>query len=96
MRDTGCGAVAPPGVDGTVSTPIDELAGLLPEGTVVTDEATSDGYRHDSASFCAAGRPLGVARPTTTEQVQTVLLLGTRRRRRRRRRPYRRRGRSGR
>jgi glycolate oxidase len=80
MRDTGCGAVAPPGVDGTVSTPIDELAGLLPEGTVVTDEATSDGYRHDSASFCAAGRPLGVARPTTTEQVQTVLRWATRHR----------------
>jgi len=63
-----------------VSTPIDELAALLPEGTVVTDEATSDGYRHDSASFCAAGRPLGVVRPTTTEQVQTVLRWATRHR----------------
>jgi glycolate oxidase len=65
--------VAPGGMDSTVSTPIDELAALLPEGTVVTDPATSDTYRHDSASFCAAGAPLGVVRPTTTEQVQTVL-----------------------
>ena len=56
-----------------MTAPIDELVRLLPEGTVVTDEATSDSYRHDSASFCAAGRPLGVVRPTTTEQVSAVL-----------------------
>jgi glycolate oxidase len=60
-------------VDARVSTSIEELAALLPDGAVVTDEATSDSYRHDSASFCAAGRPLGVVRPTTTEQVQTVM-----------------------
>ncbi|MGY1836668.1 FAD-binding oxidoreductase [Blastococcus sp. SYSU DS0510] len=53
--------------------PIDELVARLPEGSVVTDPATSDGYRHDSASFCPAGTPLGVVRPTTTEHVQTVL-----------------------
>ena len=57
----------------TETVRIDELAAQLPEGTVVTDPATSDSYRHDSASFCAAGTPLGVVRPTTTEQVQTVL-----------------------
>ena len=33
-----------------------------------------------SASFCAAGRPLGVVRPTTTEQVQAVLRWATRHR----------------
>ena len=65
--------MAPPGVDDHVSAPIDELAAQLPDGTVVTDPATSDSYRHDSASFCAAGAPLAVVRPTTTEQVQTVL-----------------------
>jgi glycolate oxidase len=74
-------------VDGTVSTPIDalpiqelpvqELAAQLPEGTVVTDPATSDTYRHDSASFCAAGAPLAVVRPTTTEQVQIVMRWAT-------------------
>ncbi len=68
-----------------MSTPIQttalaELAGLLPDGALVTDEATSDSYRHDSASFCAAGRPLGVVRPTTTEQVQSVLRWATRHR----------------
>jgi glycolate oxidase len=65
-------------VEGTVSTDIvsgnvDSLIAALPEGTVVTDAATSDGYRHDSASFCAAGSPLAVVRPTSTEQVQAVL-----------------------
>ncbi|TQN35711.1 glycolate oxidase [Blastococcus colisei] len=56
-----------------MSAPIDVLEGQLPEGSVVIDPATSEGYRHDSASFCAAGTPLAVVRPTTTEQVQTVL-----------------------
>jgi glycolate oxidase len=65
-------------MDSTVTTtagtaPIEDLAGTLPDGVVVTDEATSDAYRTDSASFCPAGTPLGVARPTSTEQVQTVL-----------------------
>jgi len=60
-----------------VSTPIEELAAALPEGTVVTDPATSDAYRRDSASFCAAGTPLAVVRPTTTEQVQAVMRWAT-------------------
>jgi glycolate oxidase len=65
--------MAAEGRGATVTAPIDELVRLLPEGTVVTDEATTDSYRHDSASFCVAGRPLGVVRPTTTEQVSAVL-----------------------
>jgi glycolate dehydrogenase FAD-linked subunit len=64
-------------VDGTVSTAIDELTAHLPEGTVVTDPATSDAYRYDSASFCAAGAPLAIVRPTTTEQVQGVMRWAT-------------------
>jgi len=36
--------------------------------------------RHSSASFCPAGVPLGVARPTSTDQVQTVLRWATRHR----------------
>jgi glycolate oxidase len=55
------------------TTPIEELAGALPAGVVVTDPATTEGYRTDSASFCPSGVPLAVARPTSTEQVQTVL-----------------------
>jgi glycolate oxidase len=63
-----------------VSTPIEELAAELPDGVVVTDAATTDAYRTDTASFCPAGVPLGVARPTSTEQVQTVLRWATRHR----------------
>jgi glycolate oxidase len=60
-----------------VTAPLDELVRHLPEGTVVTDAATSDAYRYDSASFCAAGSPLAVVRPTTTEQVSTALRWAT-------------------
>jgi glycolate oxidase len=56
-----------------VTAPVEELARRLPEGSLVTDPATTDAYRHDSASFCAAGTPLAVVRPASTEQVQTVL-----------------------
>lgn len=46
-------------MDVDVSTPIEatavaDLAARLPEGTVVTEPATADRYRYDSASFCAA------------------------------------------
>ena len=57
-----------------------ELAAQLPEGVLVTDEATTEAYRFDSASSCPAGRPLGVVRPTTTEQVQAALRWATRHR----------------
>jgi glycolate oxidase len=80
VRDTGHDGVDPTGVDSTVSTPIEELAAALPDGVVVTDPATTDSYRTDSASFCPAGVPLGVARPTSTDQVQTVLRWATRHR----------------
>ena len=80
MRDTGHDGVDPTGVDSTVSTPIEELAAALPDGVVVTDAATTDTYRTDTASFCPAGIPLGVARPTSTDQVQTVLRWATRHR----------------
>jgi glycolate oxidase len=56
-----------------VTAPLDDLARQLPDGAVVTDPATMDAYRNDSASFCASGTPLGVVRPTSTEQVQAVL-----------------------
>jgi glycolate oxidase len=75
------GAVTGPAVTTqTETTPLEELAGSLPAGVVVADEATVEAYRTDTASFCPAGAPLGVARPTTTEQVQTVLRWATRHR----------------
>jgi len=54
----------------------DALAGLvadLPEGTVVTDPAITEGYRQDRAFDPSAGKPLAVVRPRSTEEVQTVL-----------------------
>jgi glycolate oxidase len=63
-----------------VTNPIDELAGELPAGTVVTDPTTTEAYRYDAATFCVAGLPLGVVRPTTTEQVQHVMRWATRHR----------------
>jgi glycolate oxidase len=63
---------------GVVSAPIDELVARLPGGAVVTDPATTEGYRGDSASFCPAGVPLAVARPTSTEAVQEVLRWASR------------------
>ncbi len=38
-----------------MTAPIDELVADLPDGTVVTESATTDAYRHDTAAFCDAG-----------------------------------------
>jgi glycolate oxidase len=50
-----------------------DLVGSLPEGTVVTDPAVTEGYRQDRALDPAAGKPVAVVRPRRTEEVQTVL-----------------------
>jgi glycolate oxidase len=58
----------------------DALAGLitgLPDGTVVTDPAITEGYRQDRAFDPSAGKPLAVVRPRRTEEVQTVLRWAT-------------------
>jgi glycolate oxidase len=58
----------------------DALARLiagLPDGTVVTDPAITEGYRQDRAFDPSAGKPLAVVRPRSTEQVQTVLRWAT-------------------
>ena len=58
----------------------DALAGLiagLPDGTVVTDPAITEGYRQDRAFDASAGKPLAVVRPRSTEEVQTVLRWAT-------------------
>jgi glycolate dehydrogenase FAD-linked subunit len=58
----------------------DVLAGLiagLPDGTVITDPAVTEGYRQDRAFDPSAGKPLAVVRPRRTEEVQTVLRWAT-------------------
>ena len=57
----------------TLSELLTELLDELPEGTVITDPDVVASYRHDRARDPAAGVPLAVVRPTSTEQVQTVL-----------------------
>jgi len=52
-----------------LSALIDELGA----GVVVTDPEILASYRHDWARDPAAGTPLAVVRPISTEQVQTVL-----------------------
>ena len=52
---------------------LDSLIAELPEGTVVTDPSITEGYRQDRALDPAAGKPLAVVRPLTTEHVQTVM-----------------------
>ena len=60
---------------------MDVLAALiaeLPDGTVVTDPAVTEGYRQDRAFDPSAGKPLAVVRPRRTEEVQTVLRWASR------------------
>lgn len=57
---------------------IAELAGELPEGVVVIDPDIVASYRQDRALDPDAGTPVAVARPTRTEEVQTILRWATR------------------
>lgn len=52
---------------------VNTLAALLPGGMLVTDPDILAGYRQDRALDPDAGTPLALVRPTTTEQVATVL-----------------------
>ena len=57
---------------------ISELASELPEGVIVTDPDIVASYRQDRAFDPDAGTALAVARPTRTEEVQTILRWATR------------------
>lgn len=57
----------------TLSTLVAELS----DGAVITDPDILDSYRQDRAMDPAAGIPLAVVRPSTTEEVQTVLRWAT-------------------
>ncbi|WP_143965529.1 FAD-binding oxidoreductase [Gordonia zhaorongruii] len=52
---------------------LSSLTTALPDGMVVTDPDILGGYRQDRAFDPAAGTPLALVRPTTTEQVQTTV-----------------------
>ncbi|HLT61469.1 MAG TPA: FAD-binding protein, partial [Microlunatus sp.] len=53
--------------------PLEELIGELPPGTVVTEAATIENYRHDWSRDPSAGTPLAVVRATDAEQVQATV-----------------------
>lgn len=56
-----------------VSSALDGLIAALPEGTVVTDPDIVASYRQDRAADPDAGTALAVARPRSTEDVQTIV-----------------------
>jgi glycolate dehydrogenase FAD-linked subunit len=51
----------------------DRLRGALGDRAVVTDPDVLDSHRNDHASFCTAGLPRLLARPSSTAEVQEVL-----------------------
>lgn len=55
------------------SLPLDQLAAALPDGTVITEQATIDTYRRDWARDPNAGMPAAVVRPTNADHVQTTM-----------------------
>ena len=52
---------------------VDHLRSSLGDKAVVTDPDILDGHRNDHATFCTAGVPRLLVRPTTTAEVQEVL-----------------------
>ena len=58
-------------------TALHDLAAGLPADVLLTDPVSTQAYRQDEANFCAAGVPLAVVRPTSTEQVQHVMRVAS-------------------
>ena len=57
---------------------IEELVATLPSGVVLTDEDLRRGHMRDEADLCAAGLPVAVVRPRSTEQVAQAVRLAAR------------------
>lgn len=55
------------------TTVLDELASVLPRGSVVTDSDLVATYLQDWSRFDGVGRPLAVVRPSGAAEVQAVL-----------------------
>jgi glycolate oxidase len=64
----------------TSQAALDELAGLLPDGALLTDRDVVAGYRHDWAKDPDAGWPAAVVRATCTADVQAVVRWAARHR----------------
>ena len=59
---------------------LDDVIAALPDDILVTDPVSMEAYRWDRANDPAAGMPLVVVRPTTTEQVQQVVTIAAKHR----------------
>lgn len=59
---------------------LDDIIAALPADILVTDPVSMEAYRWDRANDPAAGMPLVVVRPTTTEQVQQVVKIAAKHR----------------
>jgi glycolate oxidase len=60
-----------------VSTFVDDLRGRLPELRLLTDAADRESYRRDETAHFEPGLPMGVALPTTSAEVSTIMRCAT-------------------
>ncbi len=65
---------------GLPETVLAELVGALGEDAVVTDPDILAAHSHDRASFCTAGVPAVLLRPSSTDEVQHVMRIAHRHR----------------
>lgn len=56
---------------------LDDLRASLPDMRLLTEAADVEPYRHDHTAYLRPGQPLGVAFPTHTQQVSTILRLAS-------------------
>ena len=56
-----------------MSTSLEALRDALPAAALTTDPDVMSGYRQDRADLVAAGKPLAVLRPATTDEVVTIM-----------------------
>jgi glycolate oxidase len=59
---------------------LDEIRAALPDLRLLTDPGDTEGYRHDETVFLPAGQPLGVAFPTSAQEVAAIVGLAARHR----------------
>ena len=59
---------------------VEQLRSSLGERAVLTDPDVLESYRYDQATFCSAGTPRVLVRPTSTTEVQEVVLAARRHR----------------
>jgi glycolate oxidase len=59
---------------------LDELAGGMPESSILTDPDVLESYRRDQAGLVEGGMPLAVVGPRSVAEIQNILLIASRHR----------------